>query len=103
VGAGQFLVIVASLINDVEFQTPQAGYWGTVGTSRERQKSSALLIIPLVQDDFPEPTHHGTVGRKAIRVMHCVFKIVEVQSLLTNDQTLELGRIKDCHKHFFLH
>ena len=88
-GAWQTSVVLA-ILNDIEFESLQAIHRSSVTASRESQQLAALLIAPLIQYNLPKPLDDSGATVEATCVEGAVAQLLEVELLLTADESLDL-------------
>ena len=93
--AGQSSVIAFFISHDREVESLESIDRGPIATSRELQELSSLLIVPLIDDDLPEPDYHTMLLVEAIAIHRGLLELCKVKRLLTTQQRRQLCKIKE--------
>ena len=83
---------------DLEPHRLQTVHRGTVTTRSKDQEVAPLLVVPLIQEDVPEPLDHWRIGSEAT-IARCYLQFTEIKASIAYDCLLELTLVEKCGEH----
>lgn len=83
-------MVIFTILDDVELEALKAVDGCAIAACRESEPLALLVILPLFEDDLPQPHHLLAGGREAISVDAVITKLFKVQLTLATDERLHL-------------